>query len=53
MSRKSKETIETERLILESIKMEQLMNDVNAIAPSSGQHIYGKLKSIVTGNELN
>ena len=51
--KKSKETIETERLILEAIRMEQLMNDVNCIAPSSGQHIYGKLHSIVSGKELN
>lgn len=51
--KKSKETIETERLILESIRMKQLMNDVNSIAPSSGQYIYDKLKSIVSGKELN
>lgn len=39
---KSKETIETERLILEAIRNEQSYN---------GNYIYEKLKRIVSGQE--
>ena len=47
--RKSKETIETERLILGALRAEQVPND---IAMSSGQYVYEKLKKIVNGEEL-